>query len=429
MTNAEISRYSRQLILPAVGAPVQAKLLSRSALVVGAGGLGAPVCLYLAAAGVGRIGIVDGDNVELNNLHRQVIHTEATVGMPKAESARLACLRLNSSLEVHAYVTRFDSSNAMQIAKDYDLLIDASDNLPTRYLINDVAVILKKPLVSGSALQMEGQATVYAYKGGPCYRCLFPTPPPAETVQNCSDAGVLGVVTGVIGCVQALEVIKILGEMSADVLSQKLLLFDASTNRYMAVKLRPRDPACAVCGDTPTIRSPVDYVQFCGAPMHDRPVDPNTSANVAPTHASTPSRASTSPLYDAYVSRHPIPSLDVKQYATIRASGRPHVLLDVREPVQYAICSLPGSINLPMRQLPKRLDEVIALLRGSDDNNTPRPSVYVICRRGIDSTTSTRFLYRALADSAVPIPADQITNVAGGLTAWHQHVDPEFPLY
>lgn len=267
-TNAQISRYSRQILVPAIGIAGQSGLLNSKVLVIGAGGLGSPCILYLAAAGVGHIGVVDYDTVEISNLQRQIIHSETRIGLKKCESALTAIRNLNSDIIAVAYDVVLSSSNAKQIVAEYDIVCDCSDNVATRYLVNDVCVLLGKPLVSGGALRMDGQLTVYNYKGSPCYRCLFPTPPDPSTVTNCSDGGVLGVVTGIIGSAQALEVIRIITGMNKGD-RHRMLVFDAQEMAFRTIKLRPRNRNCAICGDSPTITDVIDYIKFCGSSAND----------------------------------------------------------------------------------------------------------------------------------------------------------------
>jgi len=269
LTNVEIDKYSRQLIMPEIGMKGQQTLKNSSVLIVGAGGLGCPSSLYLTGAGVGRIGIVDYDNVKLNNLHRQLLHSEISTGQPKVFSAADSLRKLNSSVEVTPYDIQIDSSNALDIIRQYDVVVDATDNVATRYLLNDACVMASRPLVSGSALQLEGQLIVYSYNNGPCYRCLFPVPPPPETVTNCGDGGVLGAVPGVIGVLQALETVKILLGHHG-VLSKSMLLFDGSDCSFRKVRVRDRNPSCAVCGSEPSVTALIDYEQFCGSKANDK---------------------------------------------------------------------------------------------------------------------------------------------------------------
>jgi adenylyltransferase and sulfurtransferase len=411
----QIQRYGRHLILSQIGVPGQENICKARVLVIGAGGLGAPACLYLAAAGIGKLGIIDGDTVDRDNLHRQVIHSEETLGMPKAESARDACLRINSSITCDAIVASFTSNNAMEIAAEYDVLVDATDNVGTRYLINDVGVILGKPVVSGSALGTDGQLNVFGYNGGPCYRCIHPVPPPPETVTNCADGGVLGVVPGIIGCLQALEVIKVVGGLqNPTTMRQRLLIFDAMSNRFMNVKLRPRNPECAVCGDNPTVTAPIDYAQFCGSALTDTPEDPDDT-NVPSTTR--------------------VPSIGIREYASeIHGKDVPHVLVDVRDDAQFGICSLPKAIHIPLAKLTKRDHEskagkanreaVLKQIHDLATATTPPLSVYMLCRRGVRSKVATKSLL------VEPLFADiPVLNVRGGLFAYHRKVDSNMPLY
>ncbi|KAF9931339.1 Molybdenum cofactor synthesis protein 3 [Mortierella alpina] len=392
LTNPEIARYGRQLILPGFGIQGQMDLRNCSMLIVGAGGLGASSALYLGASGVGRLGIVDHDTVDISNLHRQVIHNEARQGMSKAESAALSVRLLNPHCEVIVHNLVLESSNAQPIIDAYDIVIDATDNVATRYLLNDACVLGRKPLVSGSALRLDGQLTVYNYNGGPCYRCLFPTPPPAETVTNCSDGGVLGVVPGTIGCLQALEAIKIATGMSAKD-PPTMTLFSANTSTmFRTIKLRKRKSECIVCGDAPTITKLIDYVRFCGSSATDKTPD-----------------LLLIPLQER---------LTCDTYKKIREEQMPHLLLDVREKVQFDICSLPSSLNIPLKVLPDEIEKVKSRL----GNNTDQP-VYVVCRRGNDSQPAVRILQEH------GITTGEIKDLVGGLDRWADRIDPDFPKY
>ncbi|KAL6049858.1 Molybdenum cofactor synthesis protein 3 [Balamuthia mandrillaris] len=283
LTAEEAKRYGRQLLLPQFGVEGQKRLAESSVLLVGAGGLGSPIALYLAGAGVGCLGIVDDDTVELSNLHRQIIHSEQTVGQPKALSAQQAIQRLNSSITVIPYNTRLTSENALQLLESYDVVVDATDNIATRYLLNDSCVLSGKPLVSGSALGLEGRLTVYHYRGGPCYRCVWPRPPPPDSLGSCSENGVLGIVPGIIGSLQALEVIKVLTGMG-EVLSQKMLLFSATNTQSRVIGLPPRNPKCVVCSnESPTTATmklaPMEeYERFCGVSN-----DKNSTLSILPS--------------------------------------------------------------------------------------------------------------------------------------------------
>lgn len=338
LDKSAIERYSRQLLLPSFGVQGQSRLAKAAVLVVGAGGLGAPAAMYLAAAGVGRLGIVDRDVVELNNLHRQVIHREASVGQHKSDSAASTCTALNSSVQVDVYRDGIGAQNALRLVSLYDVVLDCSDNVATRYLVNDACVLASRPLVSGAAVGLDGQLTVYNHEDGPCYRCLFPQPPPQAACQRCSDAGVLGVVPGIIGCLQALEAIKLASGVGQP-LVRRMLLLDAFTSKMHTVKLRGRASDCAVCGNHPLVTpinlESVDYAAFTQSPMTD----------------AAPARVQRVPLSH---------SVSVKQYKQVAASGQPHVLLDVRAPHEFHIAALPHAVNVPYDSLRQRLPDVWA---------------------------------------------------------------------
>ncbi|KAL0390273.1 UNVERIFIED_CONTAM: Adenylyltransferase and sulfurtransferase MOCS3 [Sesamum calycinum] len=382
-----IYRYSRHLLLPSVGVEAQANLLKCSVLVIGAGGLGSPALLYLAACGIGRVGIVDHDVVELNNLHRQIIHTEAYIGRSKVESAAAACRAINSTVQIVEHREAFRTSNALEIVRKYDIVVDATDNVPSRYMISDCCVVLGKPLISGAALGLEGQLTVYNYKGGPCYRCLFPTPPPTTACQRCADSGVLGVVPGVIGCLQALEAIKVAGAVG-EPLSGRMLLFDALSARIRVVKIR-------------------------GGHHNVRPVEKIQNSQ----------KSNSSPL-----KLHLLPSearITSKEYNERIVKGEVHVLVDVRPAHHYKIISLPKSLNIPLASLEARLSEVSAALAREEghknNNNSQIASLYVICRRGNDSQRAVQYLHKMGFASA--------KDIIGGLESWAHDVDPSFPTY
>lgn len=396
-----IYRYSRHLLLPSFGVQGQANLLKSSILVIGAGGLGSPALLYLAACGVGRIGIVDHDVVELNNLQRQIIHTEANVGRSKVESAAAACRAINSSIQIVEHKEAFRTSNALKITSQYDIVVDATDNVPSRYMINDCCVVLGKPLISGAAVGLEGQLTVYNYKGGPCYRCLFPTPPPSTACQRCADSGVLGVVPGVIGCLQALEAIKVASDIG-EPLSERMLLFDALSGRIRMVKIRGRSLQCKVCGESEALTKQqfedFDYENFTQSPLSTGPL----KLNLLPP--------------DARISS--------KEYNERVLKGEAHVLVDVRPAHHYKIVALPNSINIPLPSLEDRLADLSETLRNDDKGESSRSSgasLYVICRRGNDSQRAVDYLRKAGFSSA--------KDIIGGLQSWASEVDPEFPTY
>lgn len=413
-----IHRYSRHLLLPAFGVKGQSNLLKSSVLLVGAGGLGSPVALYLAACGIGIIGIIDHDVVEMNNLHRQVIHTEGNIGQSKVKSAAAACRAINSTLKIVEYIDALTTANALDIVSKYDIVVDATDNVSTRYLINDSCVILGKPLVSGAALGLEGQLTVYHQNQGPCYRCLFPTPPPMDACQRCSDNGVLGVVPGIIGCLQALEVIKIASGVG-DPLSGRMLIFDALPTRIHIVKLRGRSLKCTACGDRPEISyesfQNFDYEKFTQSPMSDK----------------APSKSCLIPSYQRSTSR---------EFREYQESGKPYVLLDVRDDHQYKIAALPNSVNIPLSRLETQLEllqEAIrdVLVRNASeeplqseksngtigDQISSRLPLYVVCRRGNDSQRAVQYLCNRGFYAA--------RDIIGGLESWTKDVDPNFPSY
>uniref|UniRef100_A0A8D8MF05 Adenylyltransferase and sulfurtransferase MOCS3 homolog n=1 Tax=Culex pipiens TaxID=7175 RepID=A0A8D8MF05_CULPI len=396
LNNNEIARYSRQIILSEIGVQGQLKLKRASVLVVGAGGLGCPSSLYLAGAGVGHIGILDYDEVELTNLHRQLLHTESTVGLTKVDSVRDYLQELNSQIEVSTHHTQLTSDNALTILEQYDIVVDATDNVATRYLLNDACVLLKKPLVSGSALQLEGQLTVYNHKSGPCYRCLFPNPPPPETVTNCGDGGVLGAITGVIGALQALETIKII--LGNDgVLSGRLLLFDGHQSSFRNLKLRGKKADCVVCSDNATLTKLIDYEQFCSMKATDK---------------------------DSHLALlTPEERITVQEYKRIVDSKQRHVLVDVRGANQFEICQLPCSVNVPIEDILKNRRGVTDILGSSESDD--EVAVFVVCRRGNDSQLAVRHLAPLFKERGLPTPRD----IVGGLHAWTRNVDKEFPIY
>ncbi|KAM3871087.1 adenylyltransferase and sulfurtransferase MOCS3 [Diretmus argenteus] len=405
LSNEDIMRYSRQLLLPELGVRGQLNLSRTSVLVVGCGGLGCPLAQYLAAAGVGRLGLLDYDEVELSNLHRQVLHGEENQDQAKALSAANAVRRLNSTVECIPYHIQLSPQNALQLIQQYDIVADCSDNVPTRYLVNDACVLSGKPLVSAGALRMEGQLTVYNYRGGPCYRCLYPVPPPPETVTNCSDGGVLGVVPGIMGCFQALEVLKIASGQGSSC-GQQLVMFDAHNAKFRSIRLRPKQVGCAVCGENPTVTQLLDYETLCGSAATDK----CHRLNLLPRDQ----------------------RITVQDYKSIVDSAMSHLLLDVRPLVEVDICRLPSSVNIPLSSLEERKSEHIQLLQErisqlkqqmAGDCQLP---VYVICKLGNDSQKAVQVLEQ-MSGSEV----DDITvkDVCGGLMAWAQKIDPSFPQY
>ncbi|TVU12367.1 hypothetical protein EJB05_46008 [Eragrostis curvula] len=421
-----IYRYSRHLLLPDFGVEGQRKLSQSSILVVGAGGLGSPVALYLAACGVGCLGIVDGDDVELNNLHRQIIHKEAYVGQPKVKSAADSCREINSSINVVEHHHTLKPCNALEIVRKYDIVVDATDNLPTRYMISDCCVLLNKyvkcnnhlpdfihivlskefylfvqPLVSGAALGLEGQLTVYHHNGSPCYRCLFPSPPPVAACQRCSDSGVLGVVPGVIGCLQALEAIKVAAAVG-EPLCGRMLLFDALSSRIKIVKIRGSSPLCSVCGENSVFTQEdfkkFDYENFTQSPMSDKAAP---GVNLLPESA----------------------RITCRDYKKVIDSGEPHLLLDVRPTHHFRITSISQSLNIPLSVLEEKLPILETSLKETTEASGlgKQASLYVVCRRGNDSQIAVQLLREKGFISA--------KDIIGGLQSWALDVDPDFPAY
>ncbi|XP_072950373.1 adenylyltransferase and sulfurtransferase MOCS3-2 [Typha angustifolia] len=399
LTQEMVYRYSRHLLLPDFGVEGQLKLSRSSILVVGAGGLGSPVAMYLASCGVGCLGIVDNDVVELNNLHRQIIHTEAYVGQSKVKSAAASCRAINSSINVVEHQEALQAMNALDIVRRYDIVVDATDNLPSRYMINDCCVLLDKPLISGAALGFEGQLTVYHHNGSPCYRCLFAIPPPTAACQRCSDAGVLGVVPGVIGCLQALEAIKVASGVG-DSLCGRMLLFDALSSRIRIVKIRGRSLVCTVCAEHSSFTEQefqrFDYEKFTQSPMSDKS---NQKLSLLPENARVTST----------------------KYKEVVDSGESHILLDVRPAHQFKIVSIPQSVNIPLSILEDKLSAIDSYLKDVEDGSRKLSSLYVVCRRGNDSQRAVQLLHKNGFLSA--------KDIIGGLESWAQDVDPKFPAY
>lgn len=379
LSNDEIRRYSRHLLLPEVGLAGQKKLRAARVLCIGAGGLGSPVAMYLAAAGVGRLGLVDFDVVEFSNLQRQLLHGTPDVGRPKTESARDTLLRLNPEVEVVRHDLRLTRANAIEVLRGYDIVVDGTDNFATRYLTNDACVLLRKPNVYGSIFRWEGQASVFApHLGGPCYRCLFPEPPPPGTVPSCAEGGVLGVLPGIVGCLQATEAVKLILGQGAPLLG-RLLLFNALEARFKELKVR-RDPACPICGEQPTITELIDYEQFCGV---------RGEASVGSNASAVSVREMKRALDD--------PSCGV-------------VVVDVREPTEWAVASLPGTRQIPLSVLAERAGEL-----------DPNGAYLLVCRLGTRSSRAVEMLKAHGFKS--------VKNVRGGLAAWAAEVDPTFPLW
>ena len=379
LSRDEILRYSRHLLIPEVGLEGQRKLKASSALVIGTGGLGSPVALYLAAAGIGRIGLVDYDVVDSSNLQRQVIHGTSTVGKLKVESAKAKLVDLNPEIQVDVYNEPFTSDNALRIAGDYDIILDGTDNFPTRYLTNDVAVFLGKPNVYASIYRFDGQASVFYAKEGPCYRCLFPEPPPPGLVPSCAEGGVLGVLPGTIGTIQATEALKVLLGIGEPLIG-KLLLYNALDMTFDFVKLK-KNPNCRVCGPNADIKELIDYEEFCGVPSHDHE-EGSAGAN-----------------WDITVTEL---SERVKQN---------HLkLLDVREPHELEISALPDAKNIPLGQLAARLSELDSA-----------EEMVIFCKSGARSARGLELLVSA--------GFKKVKNLKGGINAWAREVDQEIPIY
>ena len=378
LTPEELQRYSRHLVIPEVGREGQVKLKRARVLLIGAGGLGSPLSLYLAAAGVGTIGIVDHDLVDLTNLQRQILHDTPSVGRPKLESARTRLQAINPGVDVVTYDVRLNSGNALEVLEGWDIVADGSDNFPTRYLVNDASVLLGMPNVYGAIFRFEGQASVFGMPGGPCYRCLFREPPPAELAPSCAEAGVFGVLPGIVGAIQATETIKlILGK--GQPLVGRILLIDALQMQFRELRIQ-RDPACPVCGDNPTVTELIDYEEFCGAGE-----DPGEEAAV--------------------------PELDVLELRRWVDEGRRFQLLDVREPYEWQICNLEaqGARLVPMTELPTLVEEM-----------DPSEPLVVYCRSGVRSL----YVVDALRQAGF-----EALNLKGGILAWAEEIDDSMPRY
>ena len=376
----EILRYSRHLLVPEVGLEGQRKLKAASVLIVGTGGLGSPSSLYLAAAGVGHLGLVDYDVVEVSNLQRQVIHSTGTIGMRKVQSARQRLQELNPDVRVDIFDEPFTSTNAMQIAATYDVILDASDNFPTRYLTNDLCVLIGKPLVYGAVFRFDGQASVFDARVGPCYRCLFPEPPPPGLVPTCAEAGILGVLPGTIGTIQATETIKLLLGIGSS-LAGRLLLYNALDMSFEYITLK-KNPNCKVCGPHPQVTELIDYEAFCGVPGFDHEVD------------------SAGKDWD----------ISAAELAARLKRGEKITLIDVREPHEAAISSLPGEQLIPLGQLAARFPEL--------DGNQ---EIVLFCRTGSRSTRALELMVSA--------GFKKVKNLKGGINAWAREVDTKLPVY
>lgn len=378
LTHEEVKRYSRHLIMPEVGMSGQKKLKKASVLCVGAGGLGSPLAFYLTAAGVGRIGIVDFDVVDFSNLQRQILHTTNDVGRPKLDSAQEKLKALNPNVNVELHETRLTSENALQLFEKYDIIVDGTDNFPTRYLVNDACVLTGKPNVYGSIFRFEGQASIFATSEGPCYRCLYPEPPPPGLVPSCAEGGVLGILPGLVGLVQATEVIKLILEKGNSLVG-RLLLFDALGMKFRELKLK-KDPQCPVCGENATIKALIDYEEFCG---------------IGPEVGESPTG---------------IDEVTAKELKEELDQGQDPYILDVRNPVEYEISRIEGSHLIPLDQLLNRLHE----LDSARD-------IVAHCRTGARSAKAIEILQEA--------GFRKLRNLKGGVLAWADEVDPTMPKY
>jgi adenylyltransferase/sulfurtransferase len=386
LTNEEIARYSRHLIMPEVGMEGQRRLKAARVLMIGTGGLGAPTGMYLAAAGVGTLGVVDFDVVDASNLQRQIVHGTKDVGRPKIESARDRLNDINPNVKIEAYETKLTSENAIELFREYDMVVDGTDNFPTRYLVNDACVLTGKPNVYGSIFRFEGQASVFWAARGACYRCLYPEPPPPGLVPSCAEGGVLGVLPGIVGAIQANEAIKlILG--GGEPLINRLLLFDAWKMRFRELKLR-KDPECPVCGEKPTIKELIDYEEFCGL----RP---------APSQTSNDKTEETRQMEE-------ITATELKQRLD---RGDRIQIIDVREPNEYEIARIPGTKLIPLGQVVNRAGEI-------DENR----ETVVHCKGGVRSARAIEALTRSGFKG-------KLVNLKGGITAWSNEVDPSVPKY
>jgi sulfur-carrier protein adenylyltransferase/sulfurtransferase len=377
LSNEEIARYSRHLIMPEVALDGQKKLKQARVLTIGAGGLGSPLALYLAAAGVGTLGIVDFDVVDESNLQRQIIHGTSDLGRPKMESARDRINDINPNVRVETYEEPLSSENAMEIFKDFDIVVDGTDNFPTRYLVNDACVLSGKPNVYGSIFRFEGQASVFYAEEGPCYRCLYPEPPPPGLVPSCAEGGVLGILPGAIGTIQATETVKLILGIGEPLIG-RLLLYDALGMRFREMKLR-KDPNCPVCGENPTVTKLIDYQEFCGIPQAKAQAEDE------------------------------VPEITVKELKEKLENGEGISVLDVREPHEYEVANI-GARLIPLGELPERLVEL--------DRDTP---LAIHCKTGGRSADAVKLLQDAGFENAF--------NVKGGITAWSEEIDPSVPKY
>jgi adenylyltransferase/sulfurtransferase len=380
LTNEEIRRYSRHLLIPEIGLEGQRKLKAASVLLIGTGGLGSPVALYLAAAGVGHIGVVDYDHVDESNLQRQIIHGMGSLGSLKVESARRRMMDINPNISIDTYNVPFTSINAQEISAPYDVIVDGSDNFPTRYLTNDLCVLTQKPNVYGAVFRFDGQASVFDARVGPCYRCIFPEPPPVGTVPSCSDAGVFGILPGIIGTIQATETIKILLGIGSS-LAGRLLLYNALDMQFEYVTLK-KNPKCKICGEHPEISHLIDYDKFCGVPG----------------------------IFHEANGRENNQEISAKDLLSLLKSDRQFLLIDVREPHELEISSIEGAKNIPLGEFAGHLTEL--------DSSK---EIVLFCRTGSRSRSAQKILLDA--------GFKKVKNLHGGINAWVQETNQRFPIY
>lgn len=386
LTNEQVKRYSRHLIMPEVGVEGQEKLVNASVLCIGAGGLGSPLALYLAAAGVGHLGVLDFDVVDFSNLQRQIIHSEETIGDLKVESAKKRLLELNSDIKVTTYNVMINSENALDIIKDYDIVVDGTDNFATRYLVNDSCVLLGKPNVYGSIFRFEGQVSVFDAERGPCYRCLYPEPPPPGLVPSCAEGGVLGILPGIIGTLQAAETVKlIIGQ--GNPLIGRLLFLDVLEMQPREMKLR-KDPNCPICSENATIKELIDYEEFCGIGRGEMGQEETTKRE----------------------DEEEAMEINIDQFKEMRDNGNDFTLLDVREYHEYDIANIEGSVLIPLGEIADRKDEL-----------NPDDEIVVHCHHGGRSMKATQYL----KDQGFK----NVKNLAGGIDAWAEKFDPDMPRY
>jgi adenylyltransferase/sulfurtransferase len=383
LSQDQIARYSRHLLLPEVGVEGQEKLYNAKVLCIGTGGLGSPLGLYLAAAGIGTMGLVDFDIVDKSNLQRQIMHGESTVGKLKVDSARTRLADMNSDAKIITYNTRLSSENALEIFKDYDIIVDGTDNFPTRYLANDAAVLLGKPYIYGCILRFEGQASVFHAKEGPCYRCLYPEPPPPGLIPSCAEGGVLGVLPGIIGLIQATEVIKLILN-KGETLIGRLMIFDALGMKFREMRLR-KDADCPICGDSPTIRELIDYEQFCGITQEEKANFDDPTMEIS--------------------------TVDVKRMLD---DGERFTLVDVREPSEYDICRIDGSMLVPLGQIEE--------MKPKNPHGLSQGDVIILhCKAGLRSLKAAKALKK--------IGFKNVRSMAGGIEEWSKKIDSSVPRY